>query len=560
MAERQRQFLERREALHAAEQEQAKAAKKFALASQQALELELQLAARRDERAGAPEIRPRLLRHDAVIRELERKTLEAQRQRAEAAKDVASRDQENARRRLELYQAQRRRRAGSSSSVPVAGSAGVRGACASRRMPLRDYGRDRMTHHFGIHAVDTGGIDMAARRSAGAGGTALQIFTAIPKYYGDKSSIRPERVAALPRGARRDGHRAGARDRARRLRAQHRDVGRGEVGPRGRGARQGARALDRARRRAASASIPAPPRTATAWRAVEPRGAAMTQRARARCRRDTRLLVENTAGAGTTIGRTPGRGRAPSWPRPGSAPRRAPATGSTPATCSRPGTTSPSRRRRSARILDEFEAAAGEPPSFFHLNDSEGALGSNKDRHMLIGEGKIGAEPFGWLLHDRAERRRPADPGDAAGAAPRSPEDDPTPDPWDVRMIALLSELSAALNLGSSLRCRARKRLVQRGVGVVAQLADAVAAESEHHAGPLIHDVLGRGAQPAPLADLDDDPLVRLVPVPPHVLVPPVGRAQAGLAVGHRAKHGLAARAIRRRSADRPPPSTPRRR
>ena len=52
-----------------------------------------------------------------------------------------------------------------------------------------------MTHHFGIHAVDSGGIDMAARRAAAAGGTALQIFTAIPKYYGDKSSIRPERVA-----------------------------------------------------------------------------------------------------------------------------------------------------------------------------------------------------------------------------------------------------------------------------------------------------------------------------------------------------------------------------
>ena len=52
-------------------------------------------------------------------------------------------------------------------------------------------------------------------------------------------------------------------------------------------------------------------------------------------------------------------------------------------------------------MLDAFEAAAGEPPSFFHLNDSEGALGSNKDRHMLIGEGKIGAEPFRWLLADR---------------------------------------------------------------------------------------------------------------------------------------------------------------
>ena len=46
------------------------------------------------------------LSHDEVIRELERKTLEAQRAQAEAAKDVASRDQDIAKRRLDLYQAQ----------------------------------------------------------------------------------------------------------------------------------------------------------------------------------------------------------------------------------------------------------------------------------------------------------------------------------------------------------------------------------------------------------------------------------------------------------------------
>jgi hypothetical protein len=41
-----------------------------------------------------------------VIRELERKTLEAQRAQAEAAKDVAAKDQDIAKRRLDLYQAQ----------------------------------------------------------------------------------------------------------------------------------------------------------------------------------------------------------------------------------------------------------------------------------------------------------------------------------------------------------------------------------------------------------------------------------------------------------------------
>ena len=51
-----------------------------------------------------------------------------------------------------------------------------------------------MTRYLGAHTIDNGGIHMAARRAGGGGMSALQLFTAIPKYYGDKSSIRPERV------------------------------------------------------------------------------------------------------------------------------------------------------------------------------------------------------------------------------------------------------------------------------------------------------------------------------------------------------------------------------
>src|SRR3569623_227117 len=47
---------------------------------------------------------------------------------------------------------------------------------------------------LGAHTIDIGGIDMAALRAGNAGMSALQIFTTIPKYYGDKQSIRPERV------------------------------------------------------------------------------------------------------------------------------------------------------------------------------------------------------------------------------------------------------------------------------------------------------------------------------------------------------------------------------
>jgi len=105
--ERQKQFLERREALHGAELDRAKAAKKLAEEEQKALDMELQLAGRRGDRSRVAGVDATVtLQNDAVIRELERKTLEAQRQQAEAAKDLASRDQDIARRRLDLYQAQ----------------------------------------------------------------------------------------------------------------------------------------------------------------------------------------------------------------------------------------------------------------------------------------------------------------------------------------------------------------------------------------------------------------------------------------------------------------------
>jgi deoxyribonuclease-4 len=92
-------------------------------------------------------------------------------------------------------------------------------------------------------------------------------------------------------------------------------------------------------------------------------------------------------------------------------------------------------------VLDQFESATGEAPSFFHLNDSEGALGSNKDRHVLIGDGQIGVEPFRWLLRDKRAKGVPLileTPQEHYDIA----EDDDTPDPYDVRMMALLEKLS----------------------------------------------------------------------------------------------------------------------
>jgi deoxyribonuclease-4 len=155
----------------------------------------------------------------------------------------------------------------------------------------------------------------------------------------------------------------------------------------------------------------------------------------------TRLLVENTAGAGATIGRTPDEVGAILAGVPRSVRAR---IGYGLDTCHlfSAGHDITKSSAALARILDEFEAAAGQPPSFFHLNDSDGTLGSNRDRHMLIGEGKIGTAAFGWLLKDPRSRNVPLileTPQSTAEVA----EDDATADPWDARMVALLESLSA---------------------------------------------------------------------------------------------------------------------
>jgi hypothetical protein len=106
-AERHKQFLEKRVSLHQAEKDAAKARKSHAEATQKALELELQLANRRGDRdRTATTDAAATMRHENVIRELERKVLEAQRVEADREKQVADKHQAITKRRLELYQAQ----------------------------------------------------------------------------------------------------------------------------------------------------------------------------------------------------------------------------------------------------------------------------------------------------------------------------------------------------------------------------------------------------------------------------------------------------------------------
>ena len=93
-------------------------------------------------------------------------------------------------------------------------------------------------------------------------------------------------------------------------------------------------------------------------------------------------------------------------------------------------------------MLDEFEQATGEPISFVHMNDSEGDLGSNKDRHMLLGEGKIGVEPFRDLVADKRSHGIPLIL-ETPQQLMEIGDEDLTADPYDVRMMTLLHSFTA---------------------------------------------------------------------------------------------------------------------
>ena len=294
-----------------------------------------------------------------------------------------------------------------------------------------------MTHLFGSHTLDTGGIDMAARRAASAGMSALQIFTAIPKYYGDKSSIRPERVKrfrdALVEcgldGAHVVGHAAYVLNTATTEPEKWQRAAAGLAKEMERSTALGVGAVCFHPGAATDGD-----RLGAVKRVAEAMAGALE-----RVKGTTRLLVENTAGAGMTMGKTPDEVGAILACLPKGLRRRA---GYGLDTCHLFAAGHDITRSEAGlrKILDQFEEAAGGPPAFFHLNDSEGALGSNRDRHALIGEGKIGVEPFRWLLADPRSKGVPLileTPQVNVTIA----EDDPSADPYDVKMMELLKSL-----------------------------------------------------------------------------------------------------------------------
>lgn len=295
-----------------------------------------------------------------------------------------------------------------------------------------------MAHIFGTHPVDTGGIHMAVQRSANAGMKAVQIFTAIPKFYGDKSNINLSRVERFQAALEQTG-----------MKPEHvlvhaayvLSVATAEPDKWARASAGLAKELERSTILGVGQFCfhPGSASDGDPEKAAERVARAVTA-ALESMESPTRILIENTAGAGKTIGRTAKEVGDILKHIPDRLRER---TGYGLDTCHlfASGYDITKSEDYFRQVLDEFQEATGEAPSFFHLNDSAGELGSNRDRHVLLGEGHIGVEPFRWLLRDPRSRDIPLileTPQINVDVA----ADDPSADPYDVRMYELLTSLA----------------------------------------------------------------------------------------------------------------------
>ena len=244
---------------------------------------------------------------------------------------------------------------------------------------ITDGGAGRL---IGAHTIDNGGIHMAARRAGAAGMRALQIFTAIPKYYGDKSSIRPERVSRFREALVEVGilpehvvvHAAYVLNTAT---TDEEKWGRASAGLR--------KELERSTALGVGA-VCFHPGAATGG----DRDEAIARVARAitsaleSVKGSTRILVENTAGAGLTVGRTAEEVGGILAAIPTAHRSR---TGYGLDTCHLYASGHDITRSAAAlaRVLDQFEEAAGAAPSFFQFAAVCSTLGYEKTMTLPVG-------------------------------------------------------------------------------------------------------------------------------------------------------------------------------
>jgi deoxyribonuclease IV len=291
-----------------------------------------------------------------------------------------------------------------------------------------------MAKYIGAHTIDNGGIHMAVLRAGKAGMTAMQLFTAIPRFYGDKSTIKPERVTRFKTAL------AKTRIKPANVVVHAAYVLSVATPDDDKWARASA-GLTKEMERSSALGVGAvcfhPGSAGTSDRSDSAKriGKAITQALKT-IESSTRLLVENTAGAGKTMGKTAQEIRDILDAVPKQLRSR---TGYGLDTCHlfSSGYDITASRQAFTDVLDEFEQVVGEAPSFFHLNDSATELGSNRDRHVLIGDGFIGRAPFEWLMQDRRSSDIPLIL-ETPQANYDIADDDESPDPYDVKMFKML--------------------------------------------------------------------------------------------------------------------------
>jgi apurinic endonuclease APN1 len=284
---------------------------------------------------------------------------------------------------------------------------------------------------------------MAAERAGNAGARAMQLFSAPPTYYNEKVTIKPDRAAKfraaldaagiLPRHVMVHGAYVLNTASAEELKAT-------------RAASGLAKELERSTALGVGSFCfhPGSAGDGDPDAACDQVGDAITRALETvpETASGTRVLIENTAGAGKTMGRSAEEiarmlARVPKELRH--------RTGYGLDTChlfasGHDISGSPDAQRA---VLEKFATTIGERPAFFHLNDSQHPFGSNKDRHAWIGEGAIGVECFRWLLADAFSEGIPLileTPSELTEQA----EEDASPDPADVRMLRLLESLHAS--------------------------------------------------------------------------------------------------------------------
>lgn len=299
-----------------------------------------------------------------------------------------------------------------------------------------------MTRIFGVHPADDGGLPMAVKRAAAAGARALQVFTAQPTYYNEKAGLKADKAAKVHEALAAAGI-------ERKHVLVHAAYVLNTASP------EEEKAL---RARAGLAKEYERTTALQAWGCCfhpgsagdsDPTDAAVRVGLAIRHALETvpeahgtRVLIENTAGAGRTMGRTPEEIATMLAQVPPALRHR---TGYGLDTCHLFAAGHPIHESAEAqrRVLEAFVAATGEKPAFFHLNDSQHPFASNKDRHALLGEGLIGAEPFRWLVRDPLSEGIPLileTPSERGTVV----EDDASADPADARMIALLEGFLSA--------------------------------------------------------------------------------------------------------------------